>query len=158
MEFRLLTFQLFRAFRNPPFIDLPVGKSSAIPAGIDLLVGTSSALAAGIDLAVGTPSALAAGIDLAVGSPSALPAGTDQPSDLLQPYRSASTFRSDPTVPYGLQVIGSLSWHRPLGRKTIGPSDRYPTDPSGRGQPTLRLTLPFTARRCGNHYASYAFF
>jgi hypothetical protein len=39
MEFRLLTFRLFRAFRNPPLIDLPVGKSSAIPAGIDLPVG-----------------------------------------------------------------------------------------------------------------------
>jgi hypothetical protein len=49
MEFRLLTFRLFRAFRNPPFIDLPVGKSSAIPAGIDLAVETSSALPAGID-------------------------------------------------------------------------------------------------------------
>jgi hypothetical protein len=79
MEFRLLTFRLFRAFRNSPFIDLPVGKSSALPAGIDLPVGISSALAAGIDLPVGTSSALPAGIDLAVGSPSALTAGIDLP-------------------------------------------------------------------------------
>jgi hypothetical protein len=173
MEFRLLTFRLFRAFRNPPSIDLLVGTSSAIPAGIDLgqkilgpsgrhqpcgwniiglsasidlAIGTSSALAAGIDLAVGTSSALAAGIDLAigtslalagridlavrtssalaagidlaVGSPSALTASTDQRTDLLRPYRSATTFWSEPTDPYGQQVIDSSSRHRPLGRIT----------------------------------------
>jgi hypothetical protein len=126
MEFRLLTFRLFRAFRNPPFIDLPVGKSSAIPAGIDIPVRISSALPAGIDLPVGTPSALAAsidlavGINLAVGSPSALTAGTDQPSDLLRPYRSATTFRSEPVVgSCGQQQSSALAT-----RTVIGPCGR----------------------------------
>jgi hypothetical protein len=128
--------RLFRAFRNPPSIDLPVGTSSAIPAGIDLVVGTSSALAAGINLAVGTSSAHVAGIDLAVGSPSALAASTDQRTDLLRPYRSATTFRSAPTDPYSQQVFGFGSRYRPLGRIT----SHRPVRPTTVVQLTLRLT------------------
>jgi hypothetical protein len=79
LEFRLLTFRLFWAFRNPQVIDLPVGITSAFPAGIDLPVEKSSALPAGIDLPVGNSSALLAGIDLPVGNSSALPTGIDLP-------------------------------------------------------------------------------
>jgi hypothetical protein len=108
--------------------NLAIGTSSALAAGINLAVGTSSAHVAGIDLVVG--------IDLTVGSPSALAAGTDQRTDLLRPYRSATTFRSAPTDPYSEQVFGSGSRYRPLGRIT----SHRPVRPTTVVQLTLRLT------------------
>jgi hypothetical protein len=137
MEYQLLNFRLFQAFRNPPFIDLQVGKSSAIPAGIDIPVGKSSALPADIDLAVGNSSALPAGIDLLVGTSSALPAGIDLPVGtssalpagidpwLASACRPASTFRSEHHRPFrpvstslliGFDPTGR---HRPFGRNQL---------------------------------------
>jgi hypothetical protein len=56
-------------------------------------------------------------------------------------FQLASTFRSETHRPFRPASTSPPGRHRPLGRITIGPSSRYPTDPSGRGQPTLWLTL-----------------
>jgi hypothetical protein len=140
LEFRLLTFRLFGAFRNSPFIDLPVGKSSALPADIDLPVGKSSALPGGIDLPIGKSSAPASTFR-SVSHRLFRPASTFR-SENHRPFRPASTFKLasafrpastlsvgkssallagiDPSVSIGLSAsIDSLGW------KIISPSGRH---------------------------------